>query len=267
MERENLKKSVVKTTMALRGPLAKMTLASERLEQCGWDEKGKGCIAVMNQGICQMLRIVGRMELSDRLDGEKPELKLASINLGGLTNDLGARMEGLLERAGVKLIVNSPELLLGQADKGLIQQLLLELVANGAKAVKEAEGSKEGKWVSLTLKRDGDNAVFTVEDNGPGVPPEKLPYLFASEKEEVPDWQQGGNGIAVARRIAGLHGGRLVPLCTPGRGLAMTVSIPLDQGNVLQDPGKDMDRGGFGEALVGLSHLLPVEVFAPGEYE
>ena len=257
---ENLEKGIQQTAAQLRLQLAQMTAASQLLECSAFDEKSREYLAAMNQGICRMLRIVGRMELSGRLGGEEPVVKLTPTDLGALTADLGTRMEGLLERAGVKLTVKGPERLPARADGELIRQLLLELVANGAKA---------GTEVTLALKRDGDGAVFTVEDNGPGVCPEKLPFLFDSGAQELPDWRRSGNGIAIARRIAALHGGRLVPVCTTGRGLLVTVSIPLNRGgdDALQCPPVEWDRGGFDEAVVGLSHLLPAGVFAPGEYE
>ena len=257
---EDTEKGIQQTAAQLRLQLAQMTAASQLLERAAFDEKSRGYLAAMNQGICRMLRIVGRMELSGRLGGEEPVVKLAPTDLGAMTADLGARMEGLLERAGVKLTVKSPERLPARADGPLIRQLLLELVANGAKA---------GTEVTLTLERDGDSAVFTVEDNGPGVSGEKLPFLFDSGAQELPDWRRGGNGIAIARRIAALHAGRLVPVCTPGRGLSVTASIPLNLGgdDALRCPAVEWDRGGFDEAVVGLSHLLPAGVFAPGEYE
>lgn len=262
MAQENVEKGIRRTAADLRTQLAQMTAASQLLERGAFDEKSREYLAAMNQGICRMLRIVGRMELSDRLSGEAPGVKLEPVDLGALTADLGARMEGLLERTKekVKLTVKGPESLPARADAELIRQLLLELVANGAAA---------GTEVTLTLKRDGDSAVFTVEDNGPGVSAEKLPFLFDSGAQELPDWRRGGNGIAIARRIAALHGGRLVPACTPGRGLEMAVSIPLNRGGDggLRCPAVKWDRGGFDEAVVGLSHLLPAGVFALGEYE
>ena len=260
MAGENLQTGIRQTAAELRLQLAQMTAASQLLERCAFDEKSRGYLAAMNQGICRMLRIVGRMELSGRLGGETAAVKLAPIDLGALTADLGARMEGLLERAGVKLTVKGPERLPTRADGELIRQLLLELVANGARA---------GTEVTLTLKRDGDSAVFTVEDNGPGVSSSKLPFLFDSSAGELPDWKRSGIGIAIARRIAALHGGRLVPVCTAGRGLLVTVSIPLSRGgdDSLRCPAVEWDRGGFDEAVVGLSHLLPAKIFAPGEYE
>lgn len=253
-----------RTAAELRIQLAQMTAASQLLERCAFDEKSKGYLAAMNQGICRMLRLVGRMELCDRLGGETPDVRLEPADLGELTANLGARMEGLLDRAGVKLTVKGPEYLPARVDGALVRQLLLELVANAAGAAK-----KGGQAVTLTLKRDRDNAVFTVEDNGPGVAGEKVPFLFDSAAEGLPDWRRGGCGIAIAHRIAALHGGRLVPLCQAGRGLVVTVSIPLNRGgeDILRTPQIEMDQGGFDEAMVGLSHLLPAGVFAPGEYE
>lgn len=267
MERENLEKRTARTATDLRNQLAQMSMASQQLEDCARDdEKCRKYLAIMNQGICRMLRIVDRMELGGRLGREKPELNLAPTDLGGLTADLGAGMESLLKQAGVELTVRTPEHLLAWVDEKLIRQLLLELVANGAGGPK---GIRTGGRVSLTLKRDGDSAVYTVEDDGPGLPPEKLPFLFNSDGEGLPEWRQGGNGIALAHRIAVLHGGRLAPVCEAGRGLVVVVSIPLGQGkrDILLTPRVEVDRGGFGDVLVGLSHLLPRDVFAPGEYE
>ena len=260
MAGENMEKGIQRTAAELRLQLAQMTAASQLLERGAFDEKSRGCLAAMNQGICRMLRIVGRMELSGRLSGEAAAVKPAPIDLGALTADLGARMEGLLERAGVSFTVKGPEHLPARADGELIRQLLLELVANGARA---------GTAVTLTLKQDGGSAVFTVEDNGPGVSRSKLPFLFDSGAQELPDWKRSGNGVAIAQRIAVLHGGRLAAVCTTGRGLTVTVSIPLNRGgdDPLRCPAVEWDRGGFDEAVVGLSHLLPAGVFAPGEYE
>ena len=204
-----------------------------------------------------MLRIVGRMELCARLEGPaSPE----PVDLAALTRDLGERMEGLLDRAGVELTVDCPERLLARADGALVRQLLLELVSNGAAA---------GKSVKLVLKRDGEDAVLTVEDNGPGLPAERAAVLFGGGEEDLPDWRQGGIGIAVSRRIAALHNGRIFPVCEPGRGLLVMVSFPLNQagGEGFRCPEVTFDRGGFDEAVVGLSHLLPAGVFAPGECE
>ena len=246
-----------RTATELRLQLANMTTASQLLGRCAQDEKGREYLAMLDQSICRMLRVVGRLELSARLGEEDPpRMDWGTADLAALTRELGERMAGLLECAGVTLTVNAPERLAARVDEGLIRQLIMELVSNGAKA---------GKHVTLTLAAQGDRAVFTVEDDGEGIAPERLQYLFSSEEEAVPDWRRGGVGVAIARRAAALHGGTLVAGCAPGQGLRAVASIPLGEpgGAVLESPSLAWDRGGFDDELVALSDLLPAKAFRP----
>lgn len=244
-----------RTAAELRLQLAQMTMASQLLSRCAQDEKSRNYLAVLNQSICRMLRVVGRLELSARLvEEDPPRLDRAAADLARLTRELGERMAGLLACKDVTLTVSVPEQLAAPVDEGLVRQLIMELVANAAEA---------GKHVTLTLAAQDGRAVFTVEDDGPGVAPERLQYLFCSEEEAVPDWRRGGVGVAIARRAAALHGGTLVAGCAPGKGLRAVASIPLGgpEGTVLESPGLTWDRGGFDDELVALSKLLPAEAF------
>ena len=152
--------------------------------------------------------------------------------------------------------MDTPDWMGALADEGLIRQMLMELVSNGAKA---------GKHVALTLTQHGQRAVFTVEDDGPGVDPERMSRLFSGEEEAVPDWRRSGVGISIARRVADLHGGTLVADCIPGKGLKVAASIPLGTpgGAVFQTPALTWDRGGYDEELIALSDLLPAKAFGP----
>ena len=127
MDRESVDKGAARMAAELRVQLAQMTAASQMLERCAWDEKSRGYLAALNQGICRMLRTVG---LAARLADEAPRLELAAADLGELTAELGERMEGLLERTGVRLSVSGPEGLAARVDEALIRQMLLELTAN-----------------------------------------------------------------------------------------------------------------------------------------
>ena len=256
MDRSQLDQGTAQTAAELRRQLAQMAAASQLLERTATDEKSQGYLAAMNQGICRMLRVVGRLELSQRLSGEEVRFRPALTNLSRVVNDMGEKLGGLLAYAGVELTVKAPDLLLAMADEELIRQMVMELVSNAAKA---------GTHVRLTLAQQRDRAVFTVEDDGPGIAPEQLACLF-SGPEAAPDWRQGGVGVAIARRVADLHGGTLVADCAEGRGLRALASIPLGEAgeNLLREPGVSWDRGGFDSELVALSDLLPVKAFRPG---
>ncbi len=258
MDRTGIDQGAARTAAALRLQLAQMTVATQELERTATDEKSGRYLAALDQGICRMLRIVGRLELSARLGGEDGPARLegALIDLAQLTRELGERIGPLLAMAGVELTVSAPEWAGALADEGLLRQMLLELASNAAKA---------GKHVALTLTVHGGRAVFTVEDDGPGVDPERLGRLFSGEEEGVPDWRRAGVGIAIARRVAELHGGTVVADCASGKGLRVAASIPLGTpgGTVFQTPALTWDRGGFDEELIALSDLLPLKAFWP----
>lgn len=260
MDTGNIDQGAARTAAALRVQLAQVTAAAQALERTATDARSRQYLAALDQSVCRMLRIVGRLELSGRLGGEDGPVRLenALIDLAQLTRELGERLGQLLAFAGVELRVSAPEWVGALADQGLIRQMLMELVSNAAKA---------GGHVSLALAEQGRRAVFTVEDDGPGVDPERLSRLFSGEEGGVPDWHKGGVGAAIARRVADLHGGTLVADCAPGKGLRVTVSIPLGTpgGTVCRTPEIVWDRGGFGEELIALSDLLPVEAFGPGD--
>ena len=257
MDRPNIDQGAARTAAELRVQLAQMTAATQVLEQSATDEKSRRYLAALEQSICRMLRIVGRLELTGRLGGDTPaRLEPVLTDLARLTRELGERLGELLACAGVELSVDAPDWMGALADEGLIRQMLMELVSNGAKA---------GKHVALTLIQHGQRAVFTVEDDGPGVDPERMSRLFSGEEEAVPDWRRGGVGISIARRVADLHGGTLVADCIPGKGLKVAASIPLGTpgGAVFQTPALTWDWGGYDEELIALSDLLPAKAFGP----
>ena len=67
MERQELDQGAARTAAELRMQLAQITAASQLLERTARDEKSRSYLAAMNQGICRMLRIVGRLEITGRL--------------------------------------------------------------------------------------------------------------------------------------------------------------------------------------------------------
>jgi C4-dicarboxylate-specific signal transduction histidine kinase len=87
-----------------------------------------------------------------------------------------------------------------------IGQVLLNLSQNAYDAVVNQAGEK---WIRLEVTEDGDSAVFSFSDSGPGVPPElrnKIMEPFFTTK----DVGKGvGLGLSLSRTIIEEHGGNL----------------------------------------------------------
>ena len=113
---------------------------------------------------------------------------------------------------------------LGDADR--LKQLALILLDNAIKYT-PPEGCI---WVAL--RRDGAHAELRVTDNGPGIPPERLPHLFdrfyrGGTLARGRDDGGAGLGLAIAREITQGFGGSIAVESTAGRGTAFTVTFPL----------------------------------------
>ena len=87
--------------------------------------------------------------------------------------------------------------------------------------------------VLVSLRREGRQARIVVEDSGPGLPPELAERLQRGESLRDPPLRRihggvGGLGLAIAQRVAVLHGGNLLPLHKPGGGTRICLALPLD---------------------------------------
>jgi signal transduction histidine kinase len=111
-------------------------------------------------------------------------------------------------------------------DLQLIERALTNLIDN---ALRHAPGSQP---VRVSLRREGTQAEIVVEDSGPGLPGELHQRLDQGMSLRDPPIKRssggiGGLGLAIAQRVAVLHGGSLRPLPAPGGGTRLCMALPL----------------------------------------
>ncbi|GIW42248.1 MAG: hypothetical protein KatS3mg076_2825 [Candidatus Binatia bacterium] len=125
-----------------------------------------------------------------------------------------------LDRAGIEVDVCVAEDATLWVDPKQIEQLLVNLITNARQAL---EGRAQPR-ISLSVERTDHAALLRVEDNGPGIPPEKLHRVFDPFFTTKPSGT--GLGLTVADRIARDHGGELSVESREGR-TVFTLRLPL----------------------------------------
>ena len=87
-----------------------------------------------------------------------------------------------------------------------------------------------GGHVDVAVRREGDDAVLTVSDDGIGIAPEQQERIWQRFYQVDPARSGGegtGLGLYMVQQIARLHGGTVSVDSAPGKGSTFTVRLPL----------------------------------------
>ncbi|MBW4562811.1 MAG: AAA family ATPase [Mojavia pulchra JT2-VF2] len=111
-------------------------------------------------------------------------------------------------------------------DPNRLQQVFWNLLSNAIKF------TPNGGRIDLRLERIQDKAVITVSDNGQGIEPDFLPYIFdrfrQAESSTTRSHSGLGLGLAIVRYLIELHGGNVTAHSQgKGQGATFTVTLPL----------------------------------------
>ncbi len=150
-------------------------------------------------------------------------LDLTTGSLQSLVDDVVALQRPTFEQRRVRLETAGDPLEAVPFDAPALHQAVLNLVLNALEAVPPRRGTV---CIETSIDQLRQEAVLAVIDNGPGVPIASQQSIF--EPFSSNRGQRGtGLGLAVTRRIAAAHGGRLV-LHTPDAGGArFEIRLPL----------------------------------------
>ncbi len=109
-----------------------------------------------------------------------------------------------------------------RGNEALLSHVWLNLLDNAVKF------SPHGGRIYLTLTEDDEETVFTVRDEGPGIPPEKQKHIFDKFYQADTSHKKEGNGLGLTlvRRIVDLHGGDITVENVAVGGCLFTVSLP-----------------------------------------
>src|SRR5919201_4041999 len=126
----------------------------------------------------------------------------------------------------VSVTISHEDQALVRGDADLLKQLLLNLVDNALTY------TPPGGHVDLALYVADGQARLAVQDTGPGIAPAELTRIFERfyRLDRARSRRSGGAGLglAIARWIAEVHGGRIEVQSIVGRGITFTVVLPLE---------------------------------------
>jgi CheY-like chemotaxis protein len=140
------------------------------------------------------------------------------------------------------------------ADAARLQQVVWNLLSNAVKF------TPPGGRVSLEAARAGFALQIIVRDTGVGISREFLPHVFERFRQADSTTTRAhgglGLGLAIARHLVDLHGGRIAATSDgPGRGATFTVHLPLEDVHAVGPP-EDTRRARDVSSLAGLDVMV-----------
>ncbi len=197
--------------------------------------KAQRMIAIAVESTDRLIRLI-----NDILDIER----IAAGNLAASRRDCSAddlvgramrEMRGLAVQAGVT--VDKPQSTERRlhADSDRIVQTLTNLLGNAIKF------SPPGGTVRISAAEQDGSVLFTVSDDGRGIPADQLEAVFGRfiqiDSADTRDKGGTGLGLAICRGIVELHGGRIWAESAPGQGATFKVMLPAVPSDAVSELG------------------------------
>lgn len=211
----------------LRTPLGVIGISAQILERY-LDRLDTASRAEHLQAIsANVFRMAAMMEnvlIFSRIDSQHMDFHPAPIELEGFCRKLVDEMQSATASLHPVAFTWDPAIPASvPADENLLRHILSNLLSNAAKY------SPPEKPAQLSVRRDGEDAIFTVSDHGIGIPEGDRARLFQT-------FHRGGNvgrvagtglGLVIVKRCCELHGGRIEVQSIVGQGSTFTVRLPL----------------------------------------
>lgn len=202
----------------LRTPLSRMRLALEFIDS-DTDRK------TLKPEIVEMEKIVVTLLEAERLSVRHAKLTRTKVKIDDLVCEL---IDDFFDSDRDRITVtNANSELQAYIDEARITLMLKNLIANALRYVPE-----EGGKVELSTRADGDELVFSVCDNGPGMSNEEALHIgepfYRGDPSRTRDTGGTGLGLYLATLVARAHGGSIT-LTNPGEeGACFDCRIGLD---------------------------------------
>jgi two-component system, OmpR family, sensor kinase len=184
-------------------------------------------LGVVLQETNRMEAIIGDLLDLARLEGGGDSMTPEAVPVSHLFGRVRDRHEPVVRERGITLDCEiADEVPAIQGDEGRLEQALQNIAANAIRH------TPRGGTVTLRAAADGPRVRITVQDTGPGIPPEHLPRVFdrfykvdaARSGTSVPSGS--GLGLSIVRAIVERHGGAVRATNAPGGGAIFELSLP-----------------------------------------
>jgi signal transduction histidine kinase len=187
-------------------------------------QKGAEALKIAYDSALHLMHLIRDILDLERLESGRIELSKAWVNPAHLVDQAKNVMQALANQAEITIEVSSEETEI-YVNGDRIIQVLINLLSNAIKF------SPPGSTVFLTVERQEDQVLFTVKDQGRGIPRDKLNEVFERfQQVDASDSRKRGGtglGLSICRQIIQQHQGKIWADSTLNQGSSLYFTLPV----------------------------------------
>ena len=194
----------------IKNPLTSLRSAVETAARVTDPDQQRRLMSIIQQDVMRMDRLISDISDASRLDAELARAELAPVDMGKLLDTL-VQIEGAKAKDGEPGLTSDtfdPGACVINGIEGRLVQVIQNLVGNALSF------SPPGGIVHLSATRQNGEILITIDDNGPGIPPENLDSIFERFYTQRPVAEafgtHSGLGLSISRQIIEAHGGNII---------------------------------------------------------
>ena len=213
----------------LRTPLVSILGWSELLQRRSTEDKfiKEGLAAIESSSKHQAKLIEELLDIS-RMSAGKVAMNMEVVMLPVVIEEAALGCSLAASNKAIDLQIDlPPQDVLIYGDAGRLHQIVTNLLSNAVKF------TKRGGHVKVKLVREGSSAILIVSDDGDGIEPTFLPFVFDRFRQAnatITRSQGGlGLGLSIVKQLVELHGGSIEASSEgTGKGSTFTITLPID---------------------------------------
>ncbi|MDA0746200.1 MAG: HAMP domain-containing sensor histidine kinase, partial [bacterium] len=188
-------------------------------------EQRRRFLNTVYHNVSMLSRLVNELFELSKLDARQVEPQTEPFSLAELAQDLILEFQPQAEEKRIRLHPpNSPNLPFVYADIGMIERALSNLLENALRY------TPEGGDVTVKLTPLENSVQVCVQDNGQGISPEDLPFIFdrfyRADKSRAKNASSAGLGLAIAQKILEAHNSQICVQSEINTGTTFTFELP-----------------------------------------
>lgn len=212
----------------IRTPMNAILGFSEMLESYIDDAKGRLYLKRVQTSGQTLLRLLDDILSISALVAGKVGIQAGVISPYAVVDELKHIYGNEIQQKGLELIVSMPQSLPKQfvTDESILRQILLKLLGNAVKFTTSGHIRISAEYVK---EKTGNELHFSIEDTGPGIPPDQLENVFKAfeqqKQHQASNYGGSGLGLTIARQLAEMLDGEIQLISETGQGSTFTLTL------------------------------------------